>query len=87
VHRLEEKVLGLKMSRYPFGVAIFIIVLLYALVLFAVKACGELPEGMHRANVILLDTLVFRPTINSRWIDSVLRVDSLRLDSIKRRRK
>jgi hypothetical protein len=38
---------------------------------------ASLPPGMYLANEIRVDTMVFRPTITRRWLDSATRANSL----------
>lgn len=58
----------------------FLSAMLWALVIFVALASAELPAGMHRDS-ITSDTVVFRSgTPASAWLDSVARVDSLKLE-------
>jgi hypothetical protein len=63
----------------------FLSAMLWALVIFVALARAERPAGMHLASIVREDT-VYLPnrTPSSAWLDSVARVDSLKLE---RRRK
>jgi hypothetical protein len=60
--------------------AVLLIEVVFCLTLFCGVVCGELPEGMVLCNEVRVDTLIRfdRVMINRRWIDSVLRSDSVR---------
>lgn len=56
----------------------------WALVICVCLVRAELPEGMYRASVVRVDTLIdFGGTPATRWLDSVMHEDSLKLERLK----